>query len=131
VIGSLNPFKAKETPKPSDTYWGYEIRRAPNLARFLRSANFDLIILTSRLGENISQRWAELGSRAKAAERIILCFGSPDSGIDKILKHVNSSVQDFPKAMYLNYFAFQRVATIRLEEAVLGCLSIMNLVMYT
>jgi|SRR5579863_4154805 len=127
VIVSLNPFKAKETPKPRDAYWGYEIRRAPNLARFLRSANFDFIILTSRLGQNISERWAELGSRAKAAERIILCFGSPDSGIDKILKHVNAAVQDFPKAMYLNFFPFQKVATVRLEEAVLGCLSITNL----
>jgi methyltransferase len=126
-IISTNPVAARQANPPADTYWGYEVRRAPSLARFLRSANFDLVILTSRLGESILQKWAELGSRTRSAERVILCFGSPEVGIDKILKQENASVKDFPKSMYLNYFPFQKVATVRLEEAILGCLTMTNL----
>lgn len=128
-IVSMNPVGAKETSPPEDSYWGYEVRRAPSLARFLRSANFDLVILTSRLGESIVKEWAELGSRTRSAERIVMCFGSPEAGIDEILKQENASVKDFPKAMHLNYFPFQKVATVRLEEAILGCLSIMNVIL--
>jgi predicted SPOUT superfamily RNA methylase MTH1 len=127
-IISEKPIKALQIQAPEDTYWGYEVRRAPNLARFLRSAAFELVILTSRLGENILQKWPELSSRSQSAERTLLCFGSPEAGVDKMLRQDNASVGDFPKAMYLNFFPFQKVATVRLEEAVIGCLSIMNLV---
>lgn len=125
-IESLNPIKATQVPRPEDAYWGYEVRRAPNIARFLRSANFELIILTSRLGESVITRWQELSSRFSSASRSLVCFGSPEQGIDKMLKQDNSSLADFPKAMYLNTFPFQQVATVRLEEAILGTLSILN-----
>jgi methyltransferase len=126
-ILSDNPIRAVQTQAPENTYWGYEVRRAPNLARFLRSASFEVVILTSRLGENIVQKWQELLSRSRQAERILLCFGSPEAGVDKMLRQDNASLSDFPKAMYLNFFPFQNVATVRLEEAILGCLSIMNI----
>ncbi len=125
-IESTNPINAVQAPRPEDTYWGYEVRRAPSLARFLRSANFELTILTSRLGVSVIEKWLELTSRSSSAERILVCFGSPDLGVDKMLKQDHSSVSDFPKAMYLNTFPFQQVATVRLEEAILGTLSILN-----
>lgn len=126
-IESVNPLKVAQTPRPEEIYWGYEVRRAPSLARFLRSANFDLTILTSRLGESIVEKWHELTSRSSVVKRTLVCFGSPESGIDKMLKQDHNSVSDFPKAMYLNTFPFQQVATVRLEEAILGTLAILNL----
>ncbi|MDA4111787.1 MAG: methylase, partial [Thaumarchaeota archaeon] len=42
---SLNPLKVAVIQRPVDVYWGYEIRRAPSLGRFLKSANFELTIL--------------------------------------------------------------------------------------
>lgn len=125
-IDSLSPIKAVQVPRPENTYWGYEVRRAPSIARFLRSANFELVILTSRLGESISTKWQELSSRVSNAERTLVCFGSPDQGIATMVKQDNSTIADFPKAMYLNTFPFQQVATVRLEEAILGTLSILN-----
>jgi predicted SPOUT superfamily RNA methylase MTH1 len=127
-ILSERPLKTVQSKPPEDTYWGYEVRRAPSLSRFLRSAGgFDLVILTSRMGQSIIEKWGEIVSRSHLGERIILCFGSPDAGVDKMLKQGNSSISDFPKTMYMNFFPLQKVATIRLEEAILGCLSILNL----
>ncbi|MGI0085514.1 MAG: putative RNA uridine N3 methyltransferase, partial [Nitrososphaerales archaeon] len=126
-IESTSPLKASQTPRPEDTYWGYEVRRAPSLARFLRSANFDSVILTSRLGESVVEKWHDLVSRSSIARRTLVCFGSPESGVDKMLKQDHASMSDFPKVMYLNTFPFQKVATVRLEEAILGTLAILNL----
>lgn len=124
---SANPLKVARSSRPDGTYWGYEVRRAPTLGRFLRSANFELVILTSRLGENIAPRWDEFSQRCRSSGSTLTCFGSPEYGIDYMLKQDKATVKDFPKAMYLNFFPFQNVATIRLEEAILGCLAIQNL----
>ena len=39
---SADPLVVRVMERPLDTYWGYELRRAPSLARFLKSANFEL-----------------------------------------------------------------------------------------
>jgi methyltransferase len=126
-VESATPLKVVPSPPPEGTYWGYEVRRAPSLARFLRSANFGLTILTSRIGELASKKWAELSSRLSSSERTLVCFGSPESGVDKMLKQDAAGVKDFQKAMYLNFFPLQKVETVRLEEAILGTLSILNI----
>lgn len=126
-IVSSEPLTAKTANPPQDVYWGFEVRRAPSLARFLRSSSFQFLILTSRLGQNIAENWEELKSRSSAADRALLCFGSPEAGVDFMLKQDHATVRDFPKAVYLNFFPFQNVATVRLEEAIIGCLSIVNL----
>ncbi len=123
---SLNPLKVAIIPRPSGVYWGYEIRRAPSLGRFLKSAHFDLTVLTSRLGTPLDKIWTDFCRKASASQRILVCFGSPDAGVDKLLKIENSKVGDF-EAMYVNAFPQQNVETIRLEEAILGFLSILNI----
>jgi len=123
---SLRPLKVARTKKPDDTYWGYEVRRAPTLARFLRSANFDLVVLTSRKGLPIHEVWSEVKNRVESCERIVLCFGSPELGVDSMLKQDSANVSDFPKSLYLNTVPFQNVETVRLEEAILATLSLIN-----
>ncbi len=126
-VTSTEPLAVKSCDKPKGKYWGYEVRRAPSLARFLRSANFDLVVLTSRIGSPIWESWSEFEGMTKSAKTILMCFGSPISGVDRMLAQDRAKVSDFPKALYLNFFPFQNVETIRLEEAVLGTLSILNL----
>jgi len=125
-VTSVEPLSSRLVEKPSEIYWGYEIRRAPSLTRFLKSSNFELVILASRLGIEINAVWKELCQKVNSAPRILVCFGSPDAGIDKILKEEKSKVSDFP-SVYLNTFPDQHVETVRLEEAILGTLSILNL----
>jgi predicted SPOUT superfamily RNA methylase MTH1 len=124
---SLNPLKVAIIPRPSNIYWGYEIRRAPSLARFLKSANFELTILTSRLGTPLEKMWSDFCTRVSGSPRILVCFGSPEQGIDPLLKLENSKVSDFKDAFYVNSFPGQNAETIRLEEAILGFLSILNI----
>jgi predicted SPOUT superfamily RNA methylase MTH1 len=125
-IVSTRPLSAKIAKPPRGVYWGFEVRRAPSLARFLRSSNFQLLIFTSRLGESLAVKRAELETKSKVAERALLCFGSPDAGVDFMLTQDHATISDFPNALYLNFFPYQKVATIRLEEAIIGCLSIIN-----
>ena len=54
---------------------------------------------------------------------------SPEAGVDKMLKQDKAKVADFP-SMYLNTFPGQNAETIRLEEAVFGSLSILNLAIH-
>jgi methyltransferase len=129
-VESLVPLLVRSTERPRDLYWGYEVRRAPSFAKFLRSVNFDMTVLTSRLGEQIQNCWSEFVGSAKTAEKLLICFGSPAAGIDRMLTQDNAKVRDFPKAQYLNFFPFQNVETVRLEEAILGVLSIVNLALH-
>lgn len=129
-VTSVKPLLVKSCEKPKGNYWGYEVRRAPSLARFLNSAKFAMTILTSRIGAPLWESWAEFQGMAKAAETILVCYGSPVSGLDRILAQERAKVSDFPKAKYLNFFPFQSAETIRLEEAVLGSLSILNLAVH-
>lgn len=124
-VTSLQPLSVELSQRPERSYWGYEVRRAPSLARFLRSANFENTIFTSRLGEAIHEEWINFCRRSKES-RILVCFGSPDVGIDKILKRDNLRVTDF-NAQYLNFFPSQNTETIRLEESIYGVLSILNI----
>jgi predicted SPOUT superfamily RNA methylase MTH1 len=124
-VTSLDPLTVKAAHKPEGSYWGYEVRRAPSLSRFLRSANFDTIILTSRLGSPVTERWKEFCNKCNPDARILICFGSPDRGLDKFLNQDSAKVSDF-EALYLNMFPSQQTETIRLEEALVGTLSIVN-----
>ncbi len=128
-IISVDPLVVRVQERPLDKYWGYELRRAPSLARFLKSANFELTILTSRLGVSVDKIWKEFCERSASAPRILVCFGSPEAGVDKMLKQDKAKVADFP-SMYLNTFPGQNAETIRLEEAVFGSLSILNLAIH-
>ncbi|MDG6907538.1 MAG: methylase [Nitrososphaerota archaeon] len=125
-VKSLKPLTAVVSQSPHGTYWGYEVRRAPNLTRFLRSATFDTVVFTSRLGKNLSESWGEFIQAVNLSQKILFCYGSPDSGIDKMLKKEGAKVSDF-SALYLNFFPSQNTETIRLEEAIIGSLSLFNL----
>lgn len=125
-VASISPLVAKVVQKPSTVYWGYEVRRAPSLGRFLKSVNFDKVILTSRLGKSLAEVWNDFHKSCREAATILICFGSPEFGVDKFLKQDGAKVSDFD-CVYLNLFPQQNTETVRLEEAVLGTLSILNL----
>ena len=56
-------------------------------------------------------------------EEILIVFGTTDKGIHEMLDKKISNIQNF-KAW--NFFPHQGTETVRLEEAILGCLSIIN-----
>ncbi len=126
-VSSISPLKVESSSKPHTVYWGYEVRRAPTLGRFLRGADFDFIILTSRLGKPLNQFLHEFEEKVKGAKKVIVCFGSPDKGIPELFKLEHASEADLRNALMINAFPHQNTETVRLEEAIFGFLGILNL----
>jgi predicted SPOUT superfamily RNA methylase MTH1 len=101
-------------------YWGYEVKETSNLTALLSACNSS-IILTSRKGKNIhkNQKYFDEISR----ENILVVFGSPKKGLHEIL---GKNLGNFVRTQVLNFFPQQATETIRLEEAILGTLAILN-----
>ncbi len=101
-------------------YWGYEVKEASSLTSVL-SAWDSFILLTSRKGKSIhkTQKYFQEISDSK----VLIVFGSPKRGVYEIL---GKSLVNVSKSQILNFFPDQATETVRLEEAILGTLAILN-----
>ncbi len=102
------------------TYWGYSVKERANLFSVLSEWKGNIII-TSRKGKPISRE--QLSKYAKSDEHTLVVFGSPERGVHEIIGGRMNKVQN---AKSLNFFPNQATETIRLEEALLGTLAIIN-----
>ena len=102
-------------------YWGYRVRERGPL-RSLVSSWGGRVILTSRRGRPASAADVRMHA-APGAGPLLIAFGSTDRGIHDILGASMRSVQN---ARTLNFFPGQHTETVRLEEAVLGVLSVLR-----
>ncbi|MGI0074271.1 MAG: putative RNA uridine N3 methyltransferase [Nitrosotalea sp.] len=102
-------------------YWGYEVKEASNLHNLLSTWNSH-IIFTSRKGKSIhkSQKYFEEISDSE----VLVVFGSPKRGVHEIL---GKALGNISKSQILNFFPEQSTETVRLEEAILGTLAILNI----
>ena len=114
---TVNQIKKEETHQ----YWGYEVKESTNLRTLLSGWNSN-VILTSKKGKIIHkvQKYFEEISN----NQVLVVFGSPERGIHEIL---GISVKEILKSQSLNVFPEQAIETIRLEEAILGTLAILNI----
>jgi predicted SPOUT superfamily RNA methylase MTH1 len=115
-------FAIKEISKDQiKEYWGYKVKERGNLFSLLSSWNGQ-IILTSRKGKVITQEVVK--GIAESNKPLLLVFGSPERGIHEIL---GGTINQLQNSKILNFFPNQATETVRLEEAILGTLSILNL----
>lgn len=101
-------------------YWGYKVKERPNLINILEEWDGN-IILTSRKGKEATLQ--QIQEYAKSDKPLLLVFGAPDRGLYDIL---GRKINEIHNAKALNFFANQATETVRLEEAMLGILSILN-----
>lgn len=104
-------------------YWGYEVKEISNLSSLLSSWN-SFIIFTSRKGKPIHKTqkyFAEISD-----SEILLVFGSPKRGVHEIL---GKALANVPRSQVFNFFPGQATETVRLEEALLGTLAILNILL--
>ena len=114
-------LSVKEISKEEKTsYWGYTVKERANLFSLLDEWKGN-IILTSRKGRTATKE--QVGKYAKTDQPILVVFGSPEKGIHEILGGKMKNVQN---AKSLNFFPNQATETVRLEEALLGTLAIIN-----
>lgn len=115
-------FSVKEITKNEiSNYWSYNVRQSGNLFSLLSSWN-GIKILTSRKGKQLNQQ-QHIDELRKSNKAILVVFGSTDKGIHDILGNKINNLQD---SKTINFFPNQGTQTVRIEEAVLGCLSVLN-----
>ena len=103
-------------------YWGYEVKESSSLANLLASWNSH-VIFTSRKGKVVNKT-QKLFSEVSDSE-VLVVFGSPKRGVHEILGKALANVQ---RSQILNFFPSQATETVRLEEALLGTLAILNVI---
>jgi len=114
-------FSVKEIQKnESPAYWGYAVKERANLFSLLTEWGGNIII-TSRKGKTATKE--QLAKYLSTDIPILVVFGSPQKGVHEILGGKLKNVQN---AKTLNFFPNQATETVRLEEALLGTLSIIN-----
>ncbi|MFQ5572851.1 MAG: putative RNA uridine N3 methyltransferase [Nitrosopumilaceae archaeon] len=101
-------------------YWGYKVKERGNLFSLISSWSGN-IILTSRKGKTVTN--PVIKNYAKSKDPLLLIFGSPSKGIHEIL---GSKIKQTQNTKILNFFPVQATETVRLEEAILGTLSVLN-----
>ena len=79
------------------------------------------IIITSRKGKTATKE--QIAKYTKSDQPTLVVFGSPEKGVHEILGGKMKNVQN---AKTLNFFPNQATETVRLEEALLGTLAIIN-----
>jgi predicted SPOUT superfamily RNA methylase MTH1 len=104
-------------------YWGYNVVET-SLLNLLESNDNTEIIITSRDGKLFRNYENNLSERIKTIKTLLLIFGSPRNGVPEILKAEGRMINQYPSK--INMFPFQGTETVRLEEAILGTLAIMN-----
>jgi methyltransferase len=105
-------------------YWGYEVKEVPSISKLLTSVEKTDIIITSRKGRHFKNIEARLAEHAKSVQNTLVAFGSPKYGLHDILAKEGASIKPYPYVV--NMFPNQGTETVRLEEAMLGALAILN-----
>src|SRR5215208_4559171 len=105
-------------------YWGYEVKDVASISKLLASLDKTAIIITSRKGRYFKNIEAGLAEDAKIVQNILVAFGSPKYGLHDILAKEGASIK--PYQYVVNMIPNQGTETVRLEEAVLGALAILN-----
>ena len=118
-------LKASEaTEEDIFDYWGYEVKEVPSLGKLLASAENAEVVITSRKGSFFKNVEAKLAERAKDAKNILVVFGAPKHGVHEIIAKEGASIKQYE--FVINMFPNQGTETVRLEEAVLGTLAMLN-----
>ncbi len=102
-------------------YWGYKVRERSNIIKLLEEWNGS-IIMTSRKGKPATLD--QISQYTNSDVPILIVFGAPDRGLYEIL----GTKINIKGAKSFNFFPDQATETVRLEEAMLGILSILNFV---
>lgn len=108
-------------------YWGYSVVRAGSLGGAL-TPTAGLRIATSRYGEALDADLLRKIGEESGSKDVLVVFGAPHKGISEILDEEKRGARSIAEFDYtLNALPDQGTATVRLEEAIVATLAILNL----
>lgn len=110
------------TPEqPDDVYWGYDVISSnKSLKNSLKLIKPNLVIETTRYGDEINSIFDELSLKVEECNNIAILFGGPYSSIQEDVSNVNWDL------FKVNTIPEQGTETVRTEEAVIATLSLIN-----
>ena len=106
-----------------DGYWGYQVEFADSLSALLENTKSE-ILMTSVEGLQFTKHVDDIMMKIKASKNLLVVFGGPKFGLRKILECENKKISSNDN--FMNMFPMQGTETVRLEEAILGTLAIIN-----
>jgi len=125
IVSAYPSLRGKEASQQDiKEYWGYEVQEVNNLSKLLELGLNTQILITSKKGSYFKDKEAQILAGIKAFKNFLIVFGTPKKGVDEMLALEGSSINAYKNV--LNMFPFQATKTVRLEEAILGSLSILN-----
>lgn len=105
-------------------YWGYHVISIHTLSEITRRFTDVKFLITSRRGKPISLIIPALTKNFKHTSEVVLIFGSPRNDIWEIVNRVDANLVN--SSLAINMFPLQGTSTVRLEEALLGSLAVIN-----
>jgi len=106
-----------------DGYWGYDVQFEDSLSTLIENRKY-LVMMTSVEGAQFTKHAMDFMSRVKISKNLLIVFGGPKFGLRRILESESKRITN--KDYFFNMFPKQGTQTVRLEEAILGTLSIVN-----
>lgn len=124
-ITSIEPRISLRPAKSGEVYSGFRVFLVEQFKSVLDRNS--LVVATSRLGEKVTPTLLEeIASRAREKGSITILFGAPDRGLYEIAREEGVDL-DASVDYVVNTIPGQGTRTVRVEEALLATLSLINL----
>lgn len=108
------------------TYWGYSVaEEKSSLGKLVKGKHFDLTIATSKYGHPFAKVAEEIADRWRDSRSILIVFGAPTRGLNEIARYEGLGLNDIFDYV-VNTIPLQGTETVRMEEALIATLAILN-----
>jgi methyltransferase len=107
-----------------EQYWGYEVKEVPSITKLVAGLENTETIITTRKGSHFKNVEAKLIERAGNVQNLLVIFGSPKHGVHELVAKEGGNLKSIE--FIIDMFPNQATETVRLEEALLGSLAILN-----
>lgn len=118
----VQPVSRDEVP----VYWGYRVcvEKRP-FGQLVKAGDFDLRIATARIGDTFMNVAGKIGEKWGGSQRVLVAFGAPSRGLHEIAEDEGLKLGEIVDFV-VNTVPNQGTATVRMEEALLASLAILN-----
>jgi predicted SPOUT superfamily RNA methylase MTH1 len=107
-------------------YWGFTVTPSRgSFGKLVKTGGYDLVVATSKMGKPVMQVWDDLSASYRKARNILVGFGAPSSGLQKIVAKDKLSLDKIAH-FTVNTIPDQGTATVRTEEAIYSTLALLN-----
>jgi len=107
-------------------YWGYNVQLTNrSFGQMVQTGDFDLKIATARIGDSFIDVVNRIGEKWSSSQSVLVAFGAPSRGLHEIVQDERLKLGEIVDFI-VNTVPNQGTATVRMEEALLASLAILN-----